>query len=121
MGVELTDMAQLGTGAGVGPNLDEQLKKEAKEFEKQVDQSKVPIAEQHFACSDLRWRFKQCVMQDPCVLGGRTPSDCLSSKSISQACLDLNFSLTQCRRKKMDPRTRIKGPSRGGSDRDSRS
>ena len=48
-------MAQLGTGAGVGPNLDEQLaalkavneqrKKEAKEFEKQVDKSKVPIAE----------------------------------------------------------------------------
>lgn len=76
---------------------------------------KIPVEESQYACSDLRHQLKTCVMESDCVLNGGVPTQCMKDRKVDAYCYDIYFSMTQCHRRKMDPRYRLTGPNPGSS------
>ena len=117
-------MAHLAKGAGVGISLEDQLaaeakdrefrKQEAKKFKEELCKKEVPIEQQGFACSDLRYQVKLCVMTSECVKNRNyEPSECMKLGKVDQACYDLHYAYTACLKKRLNPSYRIKGEQRG--------
>jgi len=117
-------MAHLAKGAGIGISLEDQLaaealeretrKTDAKKFKDDLVKKEIPIAEQNFACADLRWQVKYCIMTSECVKErDNSPSECMKSGKIDQACYDLHHAYAGCLKKRLNPSYRIKGEQRG--------
>lgn len=117
-------MAHLAKGAGVGISLEDQLaaetkerelrKEDAKKFKEELVKKEIPIEQQGFACGDLRWQAKYCIMTSECVKNREgEPSDCMKSGKVDQACYDLHYAYTACLKKRLNPSYRIKGEQRG--------
>ena len=117
-------MADLAAGAGKGPSIERQIKaqiiedkKRREDLQKRVDRlgsEKIPNNEKSYACADIRFQFKKCVMESECVTRERIlPTQCLKERKVDPYCFDLQYGLSQCLRRKMDNRYRIVGPYKG--------
>merc|ERR1712157_376425 len=102
--VFFSKMADLAAGAGKGPSIEKQIKaqiiedkKRREDLQKRVDRlgsEKIPNNEKSYACADIRFQFKKCVMESECVTRERILP-------------------TQCLKERMDNRYRIVGPYKG--------
>ncbi|XP_043223909.1 cytochrome c oxidase assembly factor 5-like [Amphibalanus amphitrite] len=70
-----------------------------------------PIAQQTVPCQGLREELKTCIMNSPCVKGGRLPKDCLThpDHTVPDECLQLKWSFFECKRSLLDARQRFRG------------
>lgn len=62
------------------------------------------------ACDRVRQMTKQCIKESECVQLKRSKArDCLGDADLPDKCLQLYYTLTECRRNMIDPRARFRG------------